>query len=98
MNEQTQKFSIYAPGRDLFLSVSVRDRSGILYEGRAEAVSSVNDKGPFDVLPLHENFISLIKQSLTISVSKEVRREIEIPAGVLTVKENKVEVYLGILH
>lgn len=87
-----------AEDKDLILSVLVRDRSGVLFEGKAEAVSSVNDKGPFDVLPLHTNFISLITESLTIHIKEAVAREMEIPGGVLIVKENKVEVYLGILH
>lgn len=98
MNQPSQTAIASSQNRDLILSVLVRDRSGIVFEGQAEAVSSVNDKGPFDVLPLHANFISLIRQSLTISIQGEVRRELEIPGGVLTVKENKVEVYLGILH
>ena len=84
--------------KNLILSVSVRDRSGILFEGEAEAVSSVNEKGPFDILPLHANFISIISRTLALHIKSNVRKEIPIQKGVLIVRENRVEVYLGILH
>lgn len=82
----------------MMLSVLVRDRSGALFEGEAEAISSVNEKGPFDVLPLHANFISLIKRSLTLHLKGEVSQEVYIQEGVLMVRENKVEIYLGVSH
>lgn len=80
------------------LSVIVRDREGILFQGNAEAVSSFNEKGPFDVLPLHANFISLIRNSVTLKISNSAPKEIALNSGVLKVKENKVEVYVGILR
>lgn len=95
--EQPKKESEPIP-TELVLQVSVRDRTGILYEGTAEAVSSYNAKGLFDILPLHANFISLISQSLTIHLAERVRKEIPIESGVLVVAKNRVAVYLGILR
>ena len=80
------------------LSVLVRDRNGILYEGPAKALSSINEKGPFDVLSLHQNFISLIIKEIVIHDLDGQSREIPAPGGVLMVRENRVEVYIGILH
>lgn len=76
----------------------VRDRAGLLFEGEVDAVSSYNDKGPFDVLPLHTNFISLIQKSVTLHQSERLSQELQIGSGVLMVREGRAEVYLGILH
>lgn len=83
---------------DLILRVTVRDRAGALFEGEAEAVSSHNDKGPFDILPLHTNFISIIHKGVTLHLKDKVVKDLSFETGVLKVAENKVEVYLGILH
>lgn len=80
------------------LSVTVRDREGALFQGEAEAVSSFNETGPFDVLPLHANFISLIRNSITLIIPNSAPKEIALNSGVLKVRENKVEVYVGILR
>ena len=80
------------------LDVLVRDRGGILYEGKVDSLSSYNDSGPFDVLPLHANFISLIKKSVSLRLRGKVVEELPIETGVIAVRENEVEVYLGILH
>ena len=76
----------------------VRDRNTLLFQGRVEAVSSFNDKGPFDVLPQHENFISLIKKSVVMHIAGAQEKRIELESGVLKVRNNNVEIYLGILH
>lgn len=83
---------------ELVLNVAVRDRTGILFQGTAEALSSYNAKGSFDVLPLHANFISLISQSVTLHLGERFKKEIPIESGILVVRENNVAVYLGVLH
>ena len=81
-----------------FLQVTIRDRQGLIFGGEAESVSSVNDKGPFDVLPLHANFISLIKKEVVLHLRGSVDKPLAVEGGVIRVKDNLVEVYLGILH
>ena len=80
------------------LDVLVRDRGGILYEGKVDSLSSYNDSGPFDVLPLHANFISLIKKSVSLRLRGKIVEELPIETGVIAVRENEIQVYLGILH
>ena len=48
------------------LDLVIRNKQGVLYGDRVEGVSSKNDRGVFDVLPKHQNFISLIKESIVI--------------------------------
>ena len=80
------------------LDVLVRERGGILYEGKVDSLSSYNDSGPFDVLPLHANFISLIKKSVSLRLRGKIVEELPIETGVIAVRENEIQVYLGILH
>lgn len=78
------------------LSVLVRGRQKTYFAGNVKAVSSVNKKGPFDILPLHENFITLIAGIITIRPSMvDTKIEVPIIAGVLKVKDNKVEIYIS---
>jgi len=66
------------------------------YEGKAEAVSSENKLGKFDILPRHSNFITLIFNELTLHLSKERKIVYHFKRGVLEVIENKVNIFLGI--
>ena len=80
------------------LAVVIRDRGGVLYEGKVDSLSSYNDQGPFDVLALHANFISIIKKSISLRLRGKVVEDLPVETGVMAVKANNVEVYLGILH
>ena len=60
------------------------------------SISGVNDKGEFDILPYHANFISLIKNYIYLNKGTEKEEKTLINKGVLRVKENKVDVFLEI--
>lgn len=79
------------------LLLVIRDRSTLLFQGEVESVSSLNDKGPFDILPRHANFISIIKKQVVIHLPKKEEKQIELESGILKVRNNNVEIYLGIL-
>ena len=75
------------------LAVIVRSREGVLFEGPAASVSALNDTGPFDILAKHENFISIIRQKIIIR--SNAMREFLLNAGVIKVRGNRVEIYIG---
>jgi F0F1-type ATP synthase epsilon subunit len=81
---------------DKAIFVKVRDRESVIYEGMAKSLSSQNEKGKFDILPLHANFISLLGETLIIKKEDDIEQEIPLANGVVRAVENKVEVYLGI--
>lgn len=81
---------------NLSLTVSIKNPEGVTFEGEVDALSSLNEKGPFDVLPLHTNFISIVKQNIVLYQNKQKIREIAIDTGVLRVEKNRVHVFLGI--
>lgn len=77
------------------IHVIIKNKESIIYDGQVTAVSSFNDVGLFDVLPLHENFISLVKDKIIIHDSSG-QKEFKINNGLLKVKEDKVDIYLGL--
>lgn len=82
-------------GNDI-LMVQVRNPETLLFSGNAVALSSVNEVGPFDVLPRHENFISLVNTKLIIFQEKHLKKEIPIEKGVMKAKANMVHIFLGV--
>ncbi len=78
------------------LSVIVKSRDGIVFEGKARSVTSNNEKGRFDILPNHANFITIINKELIIERSKAKKEYIDVENGLLKVADNKIEVFLGI--
>lgn len=78
------------------LNVLIQNPESVIFSGRALAVSSVNQKGAFDILPMHANFICMIKDSITIYMSREKITKIPLEKGILKVFENDVSVFLGI--
>lgn len=77
------------------IHVIIKQKGRIYFEGDVFALSSYNDKGLFDVLPFHENFISLIKDKIILHNNGQVQ-EMKIDNGLLKTNGDKVNVYLGI--
>jgi len=78
------------------LKVEVINMEKIVYQGKAKTVSSVNEKGPFDILPSHENFISIIEKKVVIIHSDNQKKEFKVEQGILKVQNNKIWVFLGV--
>jgi len=76
--------------------VVVRTKEGITFKDKVKAVTSYNEKGPFDVLPEHENFISLINQHLVIHTMDGKENEIKVDNAVIKVYKNEVHIFLGL--
>ncbi len=77
------------------IHIIVKNKNGIIMEEDVFAISSYNEVGIFDVLPLHTNFISLIRKKLTIHNGRE-NKDIDIGVGLLRVIQNQVHIYLGL--
>lgn len=76
------------------IHVNIKNRGKIFYNGDAEYVSSYNDKGKFDILPQHANFISLIKNYILVKKTNGEIEKIDIKTGVLKNINNDVVIYL----
>jgi len=69
----------------------------VYFEGEAASVSGVNATGPFDILPRHKNFMSLLKPcNLVVRLPGKPDFQMEITRGVMHVKSNQVTVFLDV--
>jgi len=78
------------------LDINIRNRKKTYFEGKGRTVTSLNDKGEFDILPQHANFISLIRNYVILNKGTKEEQKFVISTGVLRVKENKVSVFLDV--
>jgi F0F1-type ATP synthase epsilon subunit len=62
----------------------------------AYSLSGLNDTGPFDVLPHHHNFITLLKASELVIEAPLGQRRIRISGGVMHVKGDNAVVFLDV--
>lgn len=75
---------VYSPFRDY-------------YDGPAFSLSAVNDTGPFDILPEHHNFISLLNAcDLVVRTVANGDQKIRISGGLIHVKADEVIVFLDV--
>lgn len=77
------------------ISVVVQtEDDGVVWEGRALAVSSVNSLGSFDILPQHANFITFIKNK-PIDLKKEdgTKQTFALNQAVIYVHNDAVSIY-----
>lgn len=78
------------------LHVKVWSPFRVYFDGESKSVSGVNATGPFDILPQHRNFISLLNTCdlLLRTTTGDVR--IRISGGVMQVHQNTVKVFLEV--
>lgn len=79
---------------DFFLSI--RNSEARLFRGPIKSLTSNNDTGRFDILPMHANFVSLIKDFLLIRELSGKETKFDIGVGLLRFFHNKADVYIGI--
>lgn len=78
------------------LIVHMSSPDKIIFEGQAEAITSVNERGEFDLLPLHENFITIVKTKAIIHLKIHGdKKEFQIGSGVIKIQKNKVYILIG---
>lgn len=74
----------------------VRSRQKTLFQGEVKSISSTNDKGNFDVLPGHANFITLIKKAITLVPTNGEKQQIDVNNGVLRIFKNTASIYIEV--
>jgi F0F1-type ATP synthase epsilon subunit len=81
------------------LTVNASSPFRIFYVGPAIAVSGVNKVGPFDVLPGHSSFFSVLEQGdVTIDTGKPDADLVsfKVSNGLISVRNNNVELFVNI--
>lgn len=76
------------------INIKITSPKEVVWEGSAIAISSVNSEGPFDVLPGHANFITLIKDKPIIIHKKGVDKKFKFKRAVLYNRNDKIVIYI----
>lgn len=66
------------------------------FDGMARSISATNKTGPFDILPRHHNFMTLLLPGDLVVRTDKDERHIKISRGVMHVKANQVIVFLDV--
>lgn len=69
----------------------------VYYDGDAQSITAENDTGPFDILPRHHNFMTLVNEGeVTIRADGQEDKTIRISHGVMHVRRNKITLFLDV--
>lgn len=81
---------------DRRLHVKVYSPFRVYFDQEAKSVSAENDTGPFDILPKHHNFLTLLKACTIVIRTDTAKQEIRISRGVMHVRKDQVTVFLDV--
>jgi F0F1-type ATP synthase epsilon subunit len=78
------------------INIIIMSPNEIVWEGSARALSSLNKEGPFDILPNHANFMTLIKDTdvTVLLLDGKNTRTFTFEQAVLFFKENTAKIYI----
>lgn len=68
----------------------------IYFEGKAYSVTAVNETGPFDILPKHRNFLSMLTPCELMVEAVEGKKSIKISRALMHVKADSVVVFMDV--
>ena len=78
------------------IQVSIFDLESIVYQGKIKALTSINEKGKFDILPMHSNFISIVKDYIILHERQGSQKEFKLRRGVLRLVNNQISIFIGL--
>lgn len=90
----TQKKTITVPTGRMYVKVHAPYK--VYFDGIADSISAINDTGPFDILPRHHNFMTLLAPGDVIVRSEHGEEKFTISRGIMHVKANRVIVFLDV--
>lgn len=79
------------------LKIKVIERAGVVWEGAGTSCSMKNERGNFDILLEHTQFVSPIFDVVTVRDGENIVWEYTLPSPSLCrVHENMVEIWVGV--
>lgn len=85
-----------APSDKDHMHVKVYAPFKVYFDGDATSISAVNDTGPFDILPRHHNFMTLLNTCDIIVRTDKGEEKVPIARGIMHVKADQVIVFLDV--
>jgi len=68
----------------------------VYFDGMAFSISAVNNTGPFDILPQHHNFMTLLNPCEVVIQTEKSQEKLQINKGIMHVKADQVIVFLDV--
>lgn len=68
----------------------------VYFDGNAHSISATNDTGPFDILPRHHNFMTLLNSGDIVVRTDRGEERVPIARGIMHVKADDVIVFLDV--
>jgi F-type H+-transporting ATPase subunit epsilon len=89
--------AVPAPVSQTAMHIKVYSPFQMYFNENAASISAENSTGPFDILPRHHNFITLLDPcELVIRKAEGGEQRIRITGGIMHVKANQVVVFLDV--
>ena len=98
VDDGKQQASASDPGGKPIMHVKVYSPFQVFFDEAAYSLSGENSAGPFDILPHHHNFISLLNACELTVRAPLGERTIRISGGIMHVKADNVAVFLDVYH
>lgn len=92
--EAKDKSMIGGDGKNMYVKVYAPYK--IYFDGEAQSISAENETGPFDILPKHHNFMTLLTPCDIVVRAENNEEVIPITQGVMHVKADQVIVFLDV--
>ena len=86
------------PTEVMMLTITARAPFHVYFEGQAMSLTGFNSVGPFDILPGHADFFSIL-EACEISIDEGDGNQptlIEIRNGIITVRDDHVMLFANI--
>ena len=93
VQKQKQKQVEIPPGK---MHIKVYAPFKTYFDGIGDSISAVNETGPFDILPRHHNFMTLLSPCDIIVRSDHGEEKFTISRGIMHVKADRVIVFLDV--
>ena len=75
------------------ITIAINSSDKLIWEGKAVSLSSINSSGPFDILPMHANFITIVENSpIKINTGLNIE-EYTFPNAIIYATKNRVLIY-----
>lgn len=92
-SESAKKSSTQEP----IMRVRVSSPFKVFFDEDALSISGENATGPFDILPHHHNFISLLSEGeLSVQKKDGQATRIKISGGIMHVKADQIVIFLNV--
>ena len=78
------------------IHVTIKSPETVHFDGQVKALTATNEKGTFDILAMHENFISIINTEIVLHLNDKDEKKVKIEKGIIKCLDNKVQIFLGI--